>query len=47
MGNTVEIKDLRDSDRRNVTPYVHEKIGVILQCVVQALTWLLVTLGSA
>jgi hypothetical protein len=45
MGNTVEMKDLRGSERRSTTPYVHGRMGVILQCDVQALAWLLVALG--
>jgi hypothetical protein len=32
-------QDLRGSDHRSVIPYVHRRMGVILQCVVQALAW--------
>jgi hypothetical protein len=42
----VETKDLRDSGRRSITPYNHGRMGVVLQCVVHALAWLLVALGS-
>jgi hypothetical protein len=33
-------RDLRGLDHRSVIPYVHEMMGVVLQCVVQALAWL-------
>jgi hypothetical protein len=46
-GDTVETKYLRGSGRESVTPYIHGRMGVILQCVVQVLAWLLVALGSA
>jgi hypothetical protein len=32
-------QDLRGSDHRSVTPYVHERMGVALLCVVQVLAW--------
>jgi hypothetical protein len=31
------MNDLRGSGRRSVTPYVHKRMGVVLQCEVQAL----------
>jgi hypothetical protein len=34
-------EDLCDLDRRSVIPYVHGRIGVALQCIIQALAWLL------
>jgi hypothetical protein len=33
-------EDLHDSGRWSVIPYVHGRIGVVLQCVVQVLAWL-------
>jgi hypothetical protein len=39
------MKDLRGSDYRSVTTYIHGRIGVVLQYTVQALAWLLVALG--
>jgi hypothetical protein len=41
------MKDLRGLGHRSVIPYVHKRMRVVLQCVVQALAWLLVALGSA
>jgi hypothetical protein len=42
----VETKNLCDTSRRSVIPYVHERMRVVLQCVVQVLASLLVALGS-
>jgi hypothetical protein len=42
----VETKDLCGSGYQSVTPYAHRRMRVVLQCVVHALAWLLVALGS-
>jgi hypothetical protein len=33
-------EDFRGSGRRSIIPYVHARMRVVLQCVVQALAWL-------
>jgi hypothetical protein len=47
MGEHGGDEDLRGLGRWSVIPYVHGRMGVVLQCDVQALAWLLVALGSA
>jgi hypothetical protein len=42
----METKDLCGSSHQSVIPYVHERMRVVLQYVVQVLAWLLVALGS-
>jgi hypothetical protein len=38
-------EDLRDLDRRSVIPYVHGRMGVVLQFAVQVLAWLFQSWG--
>jgi hypothetical protein len=40
-------EDLHGLNHRSVIPYIHERMRVILQCVIQALVWLFVALSSA
>jgi hypothetical protein len=40
-------EDLHGLNYRSVIPYIHERMRVILQCVIQALVWLFVALSSA
>jgi hypothetical protein len=35
-----EHKDVRGLGRQSVIPYIHGRMGVVLQCSVQAFAWL-------